>query len=167
MKKLLLCLSLLWLMVSMAGCKDEVAKVGEPAPPLTVLTLSGDTFSDNVWKPGQYTYLNFWSLSCAPCMVELSHLEELSREFSGRVRIVSVNVRQETPPVFASLPRLAQAYTILYDPLGITAEQYLVMATPSSYIIDDKGVVRQSHVGMRTMEELKMLFEQMAQKELS
>lgn len=166
-KKLLLCLGLFMAALTLTGCKDEVVKVGEPAPGLTVLTLSGDTFQEKPWTAGgQYTYLNFWSSSCAPCMVELSHLEALSQEYHDRVRILSINIDQKKAPLFASLSKFASAYPVLHDPLGITAERYLVQGTPASYIIDDHGDVKKIHTGMRSFDELHELFEVMAKKEM-
>lgn len=165
-RKCALVFGVLLMLFSLTGCdEDEVAKVGEIAPRLTVLTLDGDIFQEKPWVNGaQYTYLNFWSASCAPCMVELSYLQQLSQEYQGRVHIFSVNIDQEVAS-YALLTKFSSSYyPILYDPLGITAERYQVRGTPLSYIIDDQGTVKEMHMGMRSFDELHDLFEAMATK---
>ncbi|MBM3325298.1 MAG: thioredoxin [Calditrichaeota bacterium] len=62
------------------------------------------TFQSDVLDSETLTLVDFWAPWCAPCRMILPTLEELASEYSGRLRLVKVNVDEN--------PRTATQYAI-------------------------------------------------------
>jgi thioredoxin 1 len=50
------------------------------------------TFAHDVLASSQPVVVDFWAEWCGPCKMIAPHLEELSAEFVGRVKIVKLNI---------------------------------------------------------------------------
>ena len=81
--------------------------------------------------------VDFWAPWCAPCRMVAPVIEELSREFEGKVKFVKVNVDEN--------PKLASNY-------GISS-------IPSLFIFKDGKPFKQI-VGARPKPELKRFIEE-------
>lgn len=68
----------------------------------TITHASGKTFEEVVVKSQMPALVDFWAPWCAPCHVIAPIIENLSREYTGRVKFVKVNV-EEARNVAASL----------------------------------------------------------------
>jgi len=58
----------------------------------TITHANGETFADVVEKSEIPALVDFWAPWCAPCHVIAPIVEDLSREYTGRVKFVKVNV---------------------------------------------------------------------------
>ena len=69
---------------------NEAPIVGHPAPDFTLTTAVSQThtLSDYAGRP---IVLNFWATWCAPCRIEMPHLQEASEIYNGRVTFLGVN----------------------------------------------------------------------------
>lgn len=57
-----------------------------------ILTLTDDTFDDQIQKIGQPVLVDFWADWCGPCKLLAPSLQQISVEMAGQVRIAKVNV---------------------------------------------------------------------------
>ena len=62
------------------------------APGETIVHASGKNFEQVVVKSNTPALVDFWAPWCAPCHVIGPVIEELSREYAGRIKFVKVNV---------------------------------------------------------------------------
>jgi thioredoxin 1 len=54
--------------------------------------VTDSNFAVDVLASKQPVVVDFWAEWCGPCKMIAPHLEELSREFDGRVKIVKLNI---------------------------------------------------------------------------
>lgn len=107
-----------------------------------------------LFGPG-VTILNFWGEHCPPCRSEAPELTEVHAALHGRGRVIGISVDSADLP---SADRVGRAIGIgfpvavldrdLQDVFGVTV-------IPTTYVLDDQGVVRRSFVGAvsrRTLE---------------
>lgn len=110
------------------------------APPLASAQLLG-----KVWV------LNVWASWCAPCREEHPLLVQAARE--GGVLLVGLATRDDPRAVDEWLRRLGDPYaTMAVDRDGRVGTAYGVVGVPQTFVIDQAGVVRFTHVGPLTAE---------------
>jgi thiol-disulfide isomerase/thioredoxin len=62
-----------------------------PAPPISPLKILGGASASNLLQPGRVQIISFFFLGCAPCMRELSELNELQKHYgTEKLRIGAV-----------------------------------------------------------------------------
>jgi thioredoxin 1 len=67
-----------------------------------ILHVSDDTFDAEVLKSGTPVLVDFWAEWCGPCKMIAPTLDELAKEYSGRLKVAKVNVdhSQSIPPKY-------------------------------------------------------------------
>jgi len=67
-----------------------------------LFTVTDETFQKEVLEAEQPTFVDFWAAWCAPCRMIGPLFEELSNEYSGRVKFAKVNVDEnpKTPATY-------------------------------------------------------------------
>jgi len=68
-----------------------VPRLGYMAPGFELENLDGQTVSLESLR-GRYVMLNFWATWCGPCRSISPIIEELAKEFGGRVKVTKLNV---------------------------------------------------------------------------
>ena len=107
--------------------------------------------------------VNYWAEWCGPCRTEIPELNKLSEQLKGqKVTVLGVNFDNvQGDDLKSASNALGITFTVLaQDP----AERYNLPASealPVTYIIDDKGKVREQLLGEQTavgvMQKLKAL----------
>jgi peroxiredoxin len=100
---------------------------------------------------GRVVLLNFWATWCGGCKTEMPWFVDLQNQFRGR-GLNAIGVSMDEAGWKAVTPYLAGHavnYTIVVgtEPLGA---QYAVQAMPMTLLIDRKGKIAVTHVGLVT-----------------
>ena len=102
--------------------------------------VSGDT--KPVWENGApATLVDFWASWCAPCLIELPHLQELQERVEKQgMRVVLVNVDLgDARAAGRFLQRRQIRLDSLVDRDGVLFQALGLSALPSSFVLDAKG----------------------------
>lgn len=114
--------------------------------PVELPTLGGG----KITLPGEgLSWVNFWSISCPPCLEEMPYLEALHRENQDGVQIVAVNVNYDPPSdVHAYISREQFTLPVALDLYGIAQHQFTdQLVVPSHYLVDAQGKILLTHLG--------------------
>lgn len=129
------------------------AAVGSAAPDFELQNLKKETFSLSEMQ-GRIVVLNFWATWCEPCKLEMPYFEKLHKAGRSDLEIWGVNFDEPPQQVENFIEELDLSFTILLDPGGNVQEKYRVRGYPTTYVIDQDGVVRFHHIGLITEEQL-------------
>ncbi len=136
------------------GGVAPTALQGFAAPPLDLPTLAGGTLTLASLR-GKPVLLNFWATWCPECRQELPTLQRFQREEGSRLDVVGIDVQEPRGVVRGFVRQRALGWTFLLDEQGVAATAYGVRVLPTSFFLDAKGVVRQTHIGPMTLGEMR------------
>lgn len=103
---------------------------------MSEIVITSDNFESEVLNSELPVLVDFWAQWCGPCMMLAPTIEEIAKEYSGKVKVGKVNVDDES------------ALAIKF---GITS-------IPTVLLFKD-GKMVESSVGYVTKEKLLSLFE--------
>ncbi|AKS38156.1 membrane-associated thiol-disulfide oxidoreductase [Anoxybacillus gonensis] len=131
--------------------------VGEIAPDFELMTLQGEKMKLSQFR-GKKVVLNFWASWCPPCRAEMPEMQRFYEQYGQHVAIVAVNLtnkekNRHVVETFVNQKRLT--FDIMLDEQGTVSKTYKVITIPTSYIIDEQGVIRSKHVGPLSYEAMK------------
>lgn len=96
-----------------------------------ILSVVDDTFDLEVLKSDLPVLVDFWAAWCGPCRAIAPIIEEIAKEYKGRLKVVKLDV----------------------DANGQTTANYGVRGIPT-LILFKQGKVADTHVGMTTKTQL-------------
>lgn len=152
MYKSLLVSSLIFITVFLTATTSAWAvKTGDPVPSFRARTLLGDRMVGPEDIQGKVVFIDFWASWCPPCLKSLPDFEQLRSAYSkDDVAILAINVDEDPELAKQFLRKIDVSYTILADQKGIVPEAFGVQTMPSSFLIDQSGVVRYVHRGYKS-----------------
>ena len=96
------------------------------------MEITDQNFKDQVLDAELPVLVDFWAPWCQPCLMVGPIVEELAKEWEGKLKVVKVNI----------------------DENSALASQYKVMSIPTLLLFKNGQVVKQ-WVGVRSKEELE------------
>ncbi|MGZ8916124.1 MAG: TlpA family protein disulfide reductase [Methylobacter sp.] len=156
-------LLLLGLLVATAlsGCnKHSGLQIGDPAPVVTLSDFNGKPVTLPEAFKGKVVLVRFWSIDCGFCDKEmLTVLESFYQKYKDRGFIpVAINESRvvktdERLKKFAHL-----TYPMLVDEYGLVAKHFGVIGLPTTFVIDEEGIVRDKITGEAGIDEYEKRF---------
>jgi len=129
-------------------------KDGSPVPDFSLSDLNGNTIRIDKFK-GKPVILNFWSIDCAPCKIEMPLFQKVLETNKGDIEVVAINMGDSRKNVESFAKANGITFTILLDEDGKVSDLFNVMAFPVTYIIDRDGIIQNHHTGQLTDDLLK------------
>ena len=134
--------------VSTAG-KIPAPQEGFLAPDFALKTLNGEEIRLSDLR-GKVVLLNFWATWCPPCRGEMPAFQEAYTDYQEKDFIIlAVNAtRQDNPEDVANfIAKYGLEFPVVLDPAGEVNQLYLVQSLPTSFFIDQEGLVQEMVVG--------------------
>lgn len=154
---------LLGFSLSQEGCyksSDNVTtKLGGPAMDFTLMDIDNKEIRLSDFK-GKAVMLRFWSSRCPSCKKEMPVVEQAYRKLKDKGFVVlAINIEDPKEVAAETAKKLDLTFPILIDKGMSITKLYKVFATPTSFFIDKKGVMKEKVLGELSEETIAMYLE--------
>lgn len=116
--------------------------IGQIPPSFELQRTDGSTF-DLTSLRGQRVVVNFWTSWCPPCRAEMPDMAAFTKERDD-VTIVAVNTttsERDLGDAVSFVEPYEDAFTVVYDRDGQVGDAYRIQAMPTTYVLDESGVI--------------------------
>ncbi len=125
---------------------------GFTAPDFSLPDLQGSAFTLSQFR-GRPVLINFWTTWCPYCREEIDALEKTHHRYADQgVVVLAVDVQEKAETVISFAQELDLTLPILLDQDASTVRSYSTMVIPTSFFVDQQGVVSFIHTGPLTEE---------------
>jgi cytochrome oxidase Cu insertion factor (SCO1/SenC/PrrC family)/thiol-disulfide isomerase/thioredoxin len=135
------------------------ATIGSRAPSISLDSLSTGKTMTLASLENRPTVLNFWASTCVVCTQEMPALEQVDRDFKGKVDFLGVDVADPNGAARSFADHLGVRFPLVADRNGTAAADYEVDALPVTFIIAPGGEIVARHDGALTHDELVAVLE--------
>jgi len=131
---------------------------GDLAPDFELMDMTGNPVQLSDFR-GKTVFVNFWATWCPPCRIEMPHMQQLYEDYKDKdVVILGVNVTP-TEKTFEGIQTFIEkeqlTFPIVLDEEGDITYQYQIMAYPTTYILDGRGIIQEKFRGAINYEMMK------------
>ncbi|MDY7041389.1 MAG: TlpA disulfide reductase family protein [Chloroflexota bacterium] len=120
---------------------------GFTAPDFSLPNLQGNVITLSEFR-GQPVMVNFWTTWCPYCREEITALEETYYHYEDEGLVVlALNVQEPAETVVPFISAQGLTLPVLLDSDASTAMAYLTHAIPTTFFIDQRGVISVIHLG--------------------
>ena len=137
--------------------KQSGLQIGDPAPIVTLTDINGKPVMLPETFKGKVMLVRFWSLDCGFCDKQmLLALQTFYEKYKDRGFIpVAINESRivktdERLKKFAHL-----TYPMLVDEYSLVAKRFGVIGLPTTFVIDEEGIVRDKITGEAGIDEFE------------
>lgn len=127
--------------------------LGKPAPLFNLTGFDQQNYQLEDFK-NKIVFVNFWASWCTPCRKELPLLDKLQEQYDDFV-VLAINIDNEKKNADKFIKEHDIESLVLYDPDTQVVASFGAIAMPSSYILDQNGIVRYSNYGFNLKEDPK------------
>lgn len=127
---------------------------GALAPDFSLFNLEGEQITLSELR-GHPVMINLWATWCAPCRIEMPHIQDRFERYAGEGFLVLAVDFDEPADIVADFrDELGLTFDILLDPGAEVQELYRNRNYPSTFFIDENGVIQVQHIGLMTEGQL-------------
>ena len=128
-----------------SGTSEVAPRIGYAAPDFSLATLGGAAVTLSELSD-RWVVVTFWATWCPACIAQQPYLQAAFEEMSGGIEFVAINLG-ESEDVVRNNTSTEITYTIALDGRQTTGSAYNVRYLPTTFLIDDEGVIRAAKVG--------------------
>ena len=120
------------------------------APDFTVYTADGTAVKLSDFK-GKPVVLNFWASWCGPCKSEMPAFEAAYQQLGEQIQFLMVDLTDGTSETVevasAFIAEAGYTFPVFFDTDDAANATYGVTSIPTTFFIDEEGVIVDSHTG--------------------
>ncbi|UFJ42332.1 redoxin domain-containing protein [Brevibacillus humidisoli] len=129
--------------------RERRPAIGYLAPAFSLSALDGKTYKLGAPR-NKPLLLNFWASWCGPCQEEAPVLKRIYEKYQDKLDLYAINLttddKLENAKAFVEGFKLP--FPILLDTKGAAGKDYLIQGIPTTFFIDESGMIRNVMMGM-------------------
>ncbi|MFD2613235.1 redoxin domain-containing protein [Paenibacillus gansuensis] len=135
---------------------EQAPKKNHMAPSFSLKSMDGGSYQVGGTRD-KMLLLNFWASWCGPCKEEAPELKAFYDQNQDRLDVYAVNstMSDKQEDAVAFVKQYGFTFPSFLDPQGKVSDLYSIMAFPTSYLIDQEGIIREVIYGAVDPKELK------------
>jgi len=102
---------------------------------------------------GKVIVVDFWATWCAPCKESFPAYQRLAQKFGSKLAVIGVSVDEDPSGIANFAKETGAKFPLAWDEGQITSKSYQPPTMPTSFVVDQSGVVRFVHSGFRVGDE--------------
>jgi len=136
-------------------------KAGELSFANELPNLNEKTVSFGGQQEGRLQLVNFWASWCGPCELEAPDLQKLHEKYGDKLAMFGVNTTDTDNERQARkfVEDFGFTFEVLFDRDGDMTKLYRVNTIPTSFLIDEEGVIRERINGVITLEQWEKIID--------
>lgn len=119
---------------------------GAYAPNFTLQSTSGEIVQLSDYQ-GKIVLLNFWAVWCPPCREEMPAIQSVHESYGEQLVVLSVNAGDSRADTIEYLNSFGLTFETVLDSDSKVDNQYRVRGIPTTFFIDQQGIIQILHVG--------------------
>jgi len=135
------------------------------APDFEIPMLDGTTLVSPSDYEGRPLFINFWATWCGPCVRELPALEEfvaIHADDENGPALLTINIGETPEEIEGFLEEIGvQNLPVALDANQVIKADYGVQNLPTTYIVDETGMVRFMKLGEMRFEEMGLYLQEL------
>ena len=139
-------------LIAEQGASKKI-QVNSSAPDFNLETLEGEQIRLSELR-GRVVLINFWATWCGPCRVEMPAFQSRVTQYQDEFVILAINEQDSEKDIQDFVNELNLTFYMLLDNDGVVHKQYFVRGYPTTYLVDEDGLLRFQHIGVMTGEQL-------------
>ncbi|MGM0500479.1 MAG: TlpA family protein disulfide reductase [Bacillota bacterium] len=121
-------------------------EIGMEAPGFSLINMNDQEVNLSDYR-GKKVFLNFWASWCPPCRQEMPDMQKLHEEHGDEIAVLAVNIGENKSTVINFMMQNKLNLPVLLDLNKSIAQNYLVRAIPTTYILDEDGIIIEKTFG--------------------
>ena len=149
-------LAVLGVILGLNGCSSS-----SPAPSSRFVLLDGTSVQTSDFA-GKVLLVNFWATSCTSCVAEMPDLIATHQSYAHKgFDTVAVAMAYDPPAFVVNFTQTRQLpFKVAIDNTGVNAREWGdVQLTPTTFIVNKRGEIVKTYVGMPDFQTLHRLIE--------
>lgn len=127
----------------------------ELAPDFVLTDTQGNKVKLSDYR-GKVVILDFWATWCPPCRRGIPDLIDLKKTYKERLAIIGISLDTDSKnDVIPFMKQYGINYKVVYGDNDVVQKYGNIQAIPTSFIIDQKGNIVTSFVGLQRIETYK------------
>ncbi len=123
---------------------------------LPIKLLSGKTVSLANYQGEKAVYLKFWATWCQPCLKEMSHFQQVQKNYADKIKVIAINIGINES--LAEINKVKKHYNLTMDMAidesGDIAQAFNFIGTPYHLLFDKNlNLVHKGHQANQTLDQ--------------